>query len=80
MGAGIPILALDYGACLAERVRHGENGFLFTSGRELAQRLFELLTERAPELDRLRRDIASSAPERWSSGWTREARPAVFGR
>ena len=23
-GAGVPVCALDYGACLAERVRHGE--------------------------------------------------------
>src|SRR4029079_2742977 len=25
-GAGVPVCALDYGACLAERVRHGDNG------------------------------------------------------
>jgi len=30
-GAGVPVCALDYGACLAERVRHGDNGLLFSN-------------------------------------------------
>ena len=37
-GAGVPVCALDYGACLAERVRHGDNGLLFSTGRQLARR------------------------------------------
>ncbi len=30
-GAGVPVCALDYGARLAERVRHGDNGLLFST-------------------------------------------------
>ena len=41
-GAGVPVCALDYGACLAERVRHGDNGVLFSTGRQLADVLFDL--------------------------------------
>ena len=41
-GAGVPVCALDYGACLAERVRHGDNGLLFSTGSQLADVLFDL--------------------------------------
>ena len=41
-GAGVPVCALDYGACLAERVRHGDNGLLFSTARQLADLLFDL--------------------------------------
>ena len=33
-GAGVPVCALDYGACLAERVRHSDNGLLFATGAD----------------------------------------------
>src|SRR4029078_9012847 len=41
-GGGAPVCALDYGACLAERVRHGDNGLLFSTGVQLADVLFDL--------------------------------------
>jgi len=41
-GAGVPVCALDYGACLAERVRHGDNGLLFSTARQLGDLLFDL--------------------------------------
>src|SRR5262249_24625951 len=41
-GAGVPVLALDYGACLAERVRHGDNGLLFSTAVQLADIIFDL--------------------------------------
>ena len=44
-GAGVPVCALDYGACLAERVRHGDNGLLFSTGRQLADVLFDLFEQ-----------------------------------
>jgi beta-1,4-mannosyltransferase len=42
LGAGVPVCALDYGATLAERVRHGSNGLLFSTAEQLANILFEL--------------------------------------
>ena len=52
-GAGVPVCALDYGACLAERVRHADNGLLFSNGRQLADLMFELF-ETFPRLARVR--------------------------
>src|SRR5438093_5293250 len=41
-GAGVPVCALDYGVCLAERVRHGDNGLLFSTSVQLSHVLFDL--------------------------------------
>ena len=77
-GAGVPVLALDYGACLAERVRHGDNGLLFSTADQLASILFDLFEEfpGRPDLDRLRTGARKSARPTWDEGWTREARPS----
>ncbi|HUR32238.1 MAG TPA: glycosyltransferase [Vicinamibacterales bacterium] len=79
-GAGVPVCALDYGACLAERVRHGDNGLLFATGRQLADVLFDLF-ETFPgdqsALDRLRAGARRSARPTWDEGWERDARPVL---
>jgi beta-1,4-mannosyltransferase len=80
-GAGVPVFALDYGACLAERVRHGVNGRLFSNARQLADLLFDLF-EAFPagssELDRLRAGARRSARPTWEEGWATEARPVLL--
>ena len=80
-GAGVPVCALDYGACLAERVRHGDNGLLFSNGRQLADVLFDLF-EMFPAdqhaLDRLRNGARKSARPTWEEGWAREAKPVLL--
>jgi beta-1,4-mannosyltransferase len=80
-GAGVPVFALDYGACLAERVRHGVNGRLFTNGQQLAELLFDLF-QRFPgecsDLERLRNGARRSAHPTWEEGWTTEARPVLL--
>jgi beta-1,4-mannosyltransferase len=81
-GAGVPVCALDYGACLAERVRHGDNGLLFSNGRQLADVLFDLF-ETFPgdqrTLDRLRAGARKSSRTTWEEGWVSEARPVLLG-
>jgi beta-1,4-mannosyltransferase len=80
-GAGVPVCALDYGACLAERVRHGENGLLFSTARQLADVLFDLFESHPSDhslLERLRVGARKSARPTWEEGWTREARPALL--
>jgi beta-1,4-mannosyltransferase len=81
-GAGVPVCALDYGACLAERVRHGDNGLLFSNASQLADVLFDLF-ETFPvdqkALDRLRTGARKSARPTWEEGWTREAKPFLLG-
>lgn len=76
-GAGVPVCALDYGRCLAERVRHADNGLLFSSARQLSDILFDLF-ERYPveqsSLDRLRQGARRSSRPTWEDGWAREAK------
>ena len=80
-GAGVPVLALDYGACLAERVRHGDNGLLFSTAEQLADILFDLFESYPADqkrLERLRTGARKSARPTWEEGWTSEARPVVL--
>jgi beta-1,4-mannosyltransferase len=80
-GAGVAVCALDYGACLAERVRHGDNGLLFSTARQLADVLFDLF-ETFPadqhSLDRLRAGARKASRPTWEEGWVREARPLLL--
>jgi beta-1,4-mannosyltransferase len=80
MGAGVPVLALNYGACLAEQVRDGENGLLFGSAEQLATQLYELFKDfpATPVLDRLRDNVRRLPPTRWGDGWKATAAP-IFG-
>jgi beta-1,4-mannosyltransferase len=80
-GAGVPVCALDYGACLAERVRHGDNGLLFSTARQLADVLFDLFETfpaHQPLLNRLRTGAQKSARPTWEEGWAREARSLLL--
>jgi len=80
-GAGVPVCALDYGACLAERVRHGDNGLLFSTARQLANVLFDLFETFPADqslLDRLRSGVRRSAGPTWEEGWMREAKPVLL--
>src|SRR6266851_6684732 len=80
-GAGVPVCALDYGACLAERVRHGDNGLLFSAAVQLADVLFDLFEAYPTDqqlLDRLRTGARRSARPTWDEGWAREAKPVLL--
>jgi beta-1,4-mannosyltransferase len=80
-GAGVPVCALDYGACLAERVRHGENGLLFSTARQLSDLLFDLFETfpaDASLLERLRTGARRAARPTWEEGWTREAQDVLI--
>jgi len=77
-GAGLPVCALDYGPCLGEQVRHGENGLLFADASQLAAQLCELFRgfpEHTPLLDRLRRNVVRPPRPLWSDEWTANALP-----
>jgi beta-1,4-mannosyltransferase len=81
-GAGVPVCALDYGIGLGERVRHGDNGFLFSTARQLADVLFDLFETYPSDqsmLDRLRSGARKSARPTWEEGWVREAKPILLG-
>lgn len=76
-GAGLPVCALNYGPVLSEMVREGENGELFSTGAELAQRIQTTLAgfPGASRLEALRAGVDRLAGESWADGWRREARP-----
>jgi beta-1,4-mannosyltransferase len=70
------VCALDYGPCLAEQVRHGENGLLFSTSEQLADHLYELFKgfpDDTPLLDHLRGNAIESGRMRWREGWKLEA-------
>jgi beta-1,4-mannosyltransferase len=80
-GAGVPVCALDYGACLAERVRHADNGLLFSTAVQLADVLFDLFEQFPADqkmLDRLRTGARKSSRPTWEEGWVREAMPVLL--
>ena len=79
-GSGLPVCALDYGPCLAEQLQHGVNGLLFTDGAQLAEqicRLFERFPAESPQLDEMRRTVASRSNERWEREWIVNALPLL---
>jgi beta-1,4-mannosyltransferase len=80
-GAGVPVCALDYGATLAERVRHGTNGLLFSTAEQLTSVLFDFF-EAFPgddqAFERLRTGARKSAGISWEEGWRREAKPVLL--
>jgi beta-1,4-mannosyltransferase len=79
-GCGLPVCAFDYGPCLTEQVRHGENGLLFSSSEQLAEQLLELFDGfpgRTPLLDRLRGGAAASGAEHWTAHWSARAEPLL---
>jgi beta-1,4-mannosyltransferase len=82
LGSGLPVCALDYGPCLAERLRHGENGLLFSDSAGLAEQILDLFKgfpDESPLLDRLRRNVLSSTQRRWSEEWRDAAFSTITG-
>jgi beta-1,4-mannosyltransferase len=81
-GSGLPVCALDYGPCLTELVRHGENGLVFSTSEQLANQLYELFQgfpSDTPRLAHLQRNASACGRVRWLEGWKSEAQP-VFER
>ncbi|MBI1353816.1 MAG: glycosyltransferase [Acidobacteria bacterium] len=71
-GAGTPVLALDYGPCLAELVQDGVQGRTFRDAAGLARLLDEAV--RPPQVARFRESLAQNGPlwaEEASGGWRR---------
>jgi beta-1,4-mannosyltransferase len=81
-GAGLPVCALNYGPCLAERIEHGHNGLLFGSAEELAAQWLELFRgfpQPTPLLERIRRGALTSSSLRWCDNWREQTAPVFFG-
>jgi hypothetical protein len=76
-GAGVPVYALDYGPCLAsETIRPGEDGLLFRTAAELADRLTMLFGGTAEGIALLARLRARTfRGPRWDEAWAATAGP-----
>jgi beta-1,4-mannosyltransferase len=77
-GAGVPVCALDYGPCLAERFRPERDGLLFRDASDLADQLdalFRGFPGDDSRLVRLRRKVAEARGESWDDAWARQALP-----
>lgn len=81
LGSGLPILALDYGPCLAERIDHRRTGMLFRTAAELAAlwiELFRGFPKPSPLLARLRRGVAAKSIRHWTENWKEHAAPVLL--
>lgn len=79
-GSGVPVCAFDYGPCLRELVRDGENGRLFASSAELANQLHELFLDfpsGAAVLRRLDEGVARDRTIGWQEAWKEEVQPLL---
>lgn len=79
-GAGLPVCAYDYGPCLREMIRPGENGLLFADGVGLAEHLHQLLAgfpRTTARLDALRQGVQAERTVTWGEGWRAEALPLL---
>jgi beta-1,4-mannosyltransferase len=79
-GTGVPVVAFDYGPCLAEIAREGDNALLFRTADELVECLRRALAgfpDHATLLDRLRAGVARDTEERWGDAWPAAARPVL---
>jgi len=81
LGAGVPVCALDYGPCLREQLREGENGLLFADANQLAERmllLFKNFPSQTAILDNLKNNIVRTPRTTWFEGWQEEARSLLL--
>ena len=76
-GAGVPVCALDYGPCLAEAVRDGDNGLTFTDAPQLARLLAELARPESVLIQQLRAGVAASGVVSWDQAWAQEVLPVL---
>ena len=82
IGAGLPVLALDYGACLKERLPPDGSYVLFRDARGLAAdlgRLLEGFPLPTPLFASLRDAARTSRGPTWEDAWTTEAWPVLRG-
>jgi beta-1,4-mannosyltransferase len=83
LGSGLPVCALDYGPCLSEVVRHGDNGLLFSTSTQLATLLYDVFKgfpDDTPLLNHLRCNVVKWRAIRWSDGWAAHALPTFTRR
>jgi beta-1,4-mannosyltransferase len=79
LGACLPACVLDYGPCLAEIVRDGENAFLFATASDLAALWRRLLIAPRSELAAMSGRLRAGATPTWQQHWRRRVAPLLRG-
>ena len=74
--ACVPVCALDYGGCLGEQVRDGENGYVFQSARQLAD-IIQRVAANPDQLKVLRENIRAANSITWADEWNRVVLPVL---
>lgn len=72
-GAGLPVLILDYGRCLRERLPPEHEALLFRDAGELA----DLLRTVPPRLAALRQTLGRQPARNWDRDWRRTVLPLL---
>lgn len=68
-GAGVPVLALDYGPCLREAVTPAVSGLLFEDRESLGSILVDLVASGPATVERLRPGALDAGLPGWSRAW-----------
>jgi len=74
-GCGVPVCAINF-KCLDEVIKHQQNGLVFHSSSELAQQLYQLMSDSSTQtLQTMQRNI--SKMNRWKDEWDLCAYPHI---
>lgn len=79
-GAHLPTCALDYGPCLREVMREGDNGFLFETAENLAEIWTRLFVEQPETLRRMRAFLVDQTAATWQDHWIEIVEPMLPAR
>jgi beta-1,4-mannosyltransferase len=73
-GCGLPVCAIRF-KCLAELVKHKENGLVFESAEELAKQLEFIFSKGTKDLATMRKNLCKF--KRWEESWQEIVKPIV---
>jgi beta-1,4-mannosyltransferase len=76
-GAGVPVLALDYGPCLGEAVTRDVSGLLFVDHESLTSILVDLVTAGPARIALLQPGALDAGRPGWSRAWDERVLPLL---
>jgi len=80
LGAGLPTCVLDYGPCLREVLRPGDDCVFFNDAAELMRAWLRLFVEDPLSLAAMRERIAAEPQQTWSDHWRERMLPLLERR
>lgn len=80
LGAGLPTCVLDYGPCLREVLRPGDDCVFFNDAAELTRAWLRLFVEDPRSLAAMRERIAAQPQQTWNNHWRERMLPLLESR